>query len=112
LVQPLDQAPFVLNCDNHHLLPGLRHGGKDMTALLTFHQLHLGGRILLKLGQHEVGAVFPPPQETTLVRPQWRWSWWLCGYLACREGRAKSEQAAKDELLTQGREWLKKAGLE
>lgn len=82
-----------------------------MTAPLTFHQPHPGGRILLMLGQHEVGAVFPPPQHRADPGGPWRWSWWLCGYMTCKEGRAKSELAAKNALLAEAREWLQKAGV-
>ena len=80
-------------------------------APLTFHQPHPGGRILLMLGEHQIGAVFPPPNETTLHRPDWRWSFWLCGYLACREGKTKTEGAAKNAILAEARDWLRKAGL-
>lgn len=82
-----------------------------MTAPLTFHQPHPGGRILLMLGEHQAGAVFPPvgqPQD----RLPWVWRFWL-GSLGttCPEGRAKSEQAAKNAILGQAKDWLRKAGV-
>lgn len=83
-----------------------------MTAPLTFHQPHPGGRILLMLGEHQVGAVFPPPTDTTRPHPYWRWSWWLCGYLSCREGKTKAEAAAKNALLAEAKDWLRKAGID
>lgn len=84
-----------------------------MTASLTFTQPHQGGRILLMLGEHQVGAVFPPSAvDLGRRRPVWRWSWWLSNGPRMREGQAKSEQAAKDALLAEARDWLKKAGVE
>lgn len=80
-------------------------------ALLTFHQPHPGGRILLMLGEHQIGAVFPPPNITTLHRPVWVWRFWLA-YGACPEGKAKTEQAAKDALLAEAQDWLRKAGVQ
>lgn len=77
---------------------------------LTFTQPYPGGRILLMLGQHQVGAIFPPPNVT----PDWAWRFWLGSLTvtACSNGRAKSEQAAKNALLAAARDWLRKAGLE
>lgn len=80
---------------------------------LTFTQPHDGGRILLMLGQHQIGAVFPPPNVTTLTRPEWRWSFWLgSSGTAYREGRAKTEQAAKNAILDKARDWLRAAGVQ
>lgn len=81
---------------------------------LTFTQPYPGGRILLMLGQHQIGAVFPPPNVTTLTRPVWRWIFWLPGDGISRtivESRAKTEQAAKNEILAEARDWLRKAGV-
>jgi len=80
-----------------------------MTAPLIFHQPHPGGRILLMLGQHQIGAVFPPCGET-----YWRWHFWLSSRAAStiREGRAKTEQAAKNAILAEAKDWLRKAGVE
>lgn len=83
-----------------------------MTLPLTFVQTYPGGRILLMLGKHEVGAVFPPPHKTTMTRPDWRWSWWLCGYMACKEGRANTELAAKHAILAKAQDWLRDAGVQ
>jgi hypothetical protein len=82
-----------------------------MTAPLTFHQPFPGGRILLMMGQHQVGAVFPPPQVTTLTRPDWLWLFWLGTIASGKEGRAKTELAAKNALLAHARDWLIKAGV-
>lgn len=78
----------------------------------TFADTYPGGRILLMLGQHDVGAVFPPPNVTTLNRPDWLWRFWLGTITSGKEGRAKSEQAAKNAILAEARDWLKKAGLQ
>jgi hypothetical protein len=80
---------------------------------LTFTQPHPGGRILLMLGQHQVGAVFPPPSPTTLTPPDWRWIFWLTtNNTLTREGKAKTEQAAKNAILAEARDWLRKAGMD
>lgn len=79
---------------------------------LTFTPTYPGGRILLNMGQHQVGAVFPPPNVTTLPRPDWSWTFWLTtNTTLAKEGRAKSEQAAKNALLDVARDWLIKAGV-
>lgn len=81
-----------------------------MTAPLTFHQPHPGGRILLRMGQHDVGAVFPQSRDPE----RWSWSFWLGGQGSICPGpggRAKSEQAAKNALLAEARDWLIKAGV-
>lgn len=82
-----------------------------MTAPLIFTQAYPGGRILLMMGQHQVGAVFPPPRVTTITRPDWLWRFWLGTITSGKEGRAKSELAAKNALLAEAREWLQKAGV-
>lgn len=83
-----------------------------MTAPLTFApQAYPGGRILMMLGQHEVGAVFPPVGNPPDRLP-WVWRLWLGGPGDSRHhGRAKSEQAAKNALLAAGTDWLRKAGV-
>lgn len=80
-----------------------------MTASLRFEQTYEGGRILLMLGQHEIGATFPPSARPGLSEP-WRWRFWLTR--CAKEGHAKTELAAKNRLLSEAREWLQKAGLE
>ena len=79
---------------------------------LTFTQEHPGGRVLLMLGEHKIGAVFPPPKVTTLTRPDWLWRFWLGTITSGKEGRAKTEQAAKNAILAEARDWLRKAGLQ
>jgi hypothetical protein len=82
-----------------------------VTAPLTFHPTYPGGRILLKLGQHDVGALFPPLGEGQHHYP-WVWRFWLGGVTGTKEGRAKTELAAKSALLAEARDWLRKAGLQ
>lgn len=79
---------------------------------LTFTPTYPGGRILLNMGQHQVGAVFPPPKVTKLTCPDWLWRFWLGTITSGREGRAKSELAAKNAILAEARDWLTKAGLQ
>lgn len=67
-----------------------------------------GDRMVLMLGQHEVGAVFPPVAMDDPSIP-WRWRFWLSR--TGREGTARSEQAAKNALLAEAIEWLRKAGM-
>ena len=68
-----------------------------------------GGRILLRCGGVDVGAVFPPAGD-----PPNDWPWWVWvtrdGF--AHDGRAKSELAAKNEVLAVFREFLTAAGLE
>lgn len=80
-----------------------------MTSL-TFAETYPGGRILLMLGQHQVGAIFPPWGDGQDRFP-WVWRFWLGGHIATKEGRAKSELAAKNAILSEARDWLRKAGL-
>jgi len=83
-----------------------------MTAPLTFAETYPGGRILLMLGEHKIGAVFPPCGDPPNRLP-WVWRWWLGGSsCVAKEGRAKTEQAAKNAILAEGRDWLRKAGLQ
>lgn len=79
---------------------------------LTFHQPHPGGRILLMLGEHQIGAVFPPTGHPSPANP-WRWSFWL-GTIStkAKEGRSMTELAAKNAILAEARDWLRKAGLQ
>ena len=77
-------------------------------APLTFHQPHPGGRILLMLGEHQIGAVFPPWSD----RSPWGWRFWLNAHLTATEGKAKTEQAARNALLAEAKDWLRKAGLQ
>lgn len=81
-----------------------------MAISLTFNQSYPGGRIVLMLGQHEVGAVFPPAGEGQHRHP-WAWRFWL-NNLGHTNSRANTEQAAKDAILKCAREWLRKAGLD
>lgn len=87
-----------------------------MTLQLTFApQTYPGGRILLMLGQHQVGAVFPPAGYPDVAMGPWHWRFFLPGDGISRtivDGPAKSEQAAKNALLAEARDWLRKAGLQ
>ena len=70
-----------------------------------------GGRICLLCGTVTVGAVFPPvghPQD----RLPWVWRLWVHGKISAPEGRAKTEQAAKNAALAAFRDFLRAAGLE
>lgn len=80
---------------------------------LTFApQAYPGGRILLMLGQHQIGAVFPPALPGEPGDPSlWRWSFWL-NFAVPTHGNNKTEQAAKNALLTEARDWLRLAGVE
>lgn len=68
-----------------------------------------GGRMILMLGQHQIGAVFPPCTIDPPERNPWAWRFWLT--TTAKEGRAKTEQAAKNALLAKAREWLQQAGV-
>lgn len=83
-----------------------------MTHPLTFApQSYPGGRILLMLGQHQIGAVFPPAVTSDKTdRHPWVWRLWLT--TTARDGRSKTEHGAKNDLLAAARDWLRKAGVE
>ena len=84
-----------------------------MTATLTFApQTYPGERICLMLGQHQIGAVFPPSSDPHI--PQiWNWGFWLgSNGHAWMAGHEKTELAAKNALLSKGRDWLQKGGIE
>lgn len=69
-------------------------------------------RILLMLGQHQIGAVFPPSRDPSF--PQiWNWGFWL-GSMGSEwtAGHAKTEQAAKNAVLAKAKDWLRDAGLQ
>jgi hypothetical protein len=78
---------------------------------LTWHQIHRRGRIVAKLGEIEVGAVFPPIGETQHKHP-YAWRSWLENFTTPREGRANSELAAKSALTARVADWLREAGLQ
>lgn len=69
-----------------------------------------GGRILLRCGRVDVGAVFPPCGTPTDRFP-WVWRIWITGSTTSREGRAKTEQAAKNAAMAAFRDFLTAAGL-
>ena len=82
-----------------------------MTARLTWQQSYPGGRIVARLGQIEVGAVFPPAGEGQHRYP-WVWRMWLgASGTVFPEGRGNSEQAAKNALTARASDWLRQAGL-
>lgn len=83
-----------------------------MTARLTWHQAYPNGRIVAKLGEIEVGAVFPPAGYAQHRYP-WVWCFWIGTVTTPRqEGRAKSELAAKNGLTARVADWLREAGLQ
>ena len=70
--------------------------------------LYPGGRHCLLCGTVTVGAVFPP----VTIGEKWGWRLLVGGEQAATEGRAKSEQAAKNALLARFRDFLRAAELE
>lgn len=85
-----------------------------MTSPLNFApQSYPGGRILLMLGKHEVGAVFPPCGSPPDRLP-WVWRFWTIGnglWRQTTDGRAKTELAAKNAILACAEQWLRDAGV-
>jgi hypothetical protein len=77
---------------------------------LTFTQAFPGGRILLHLGQHQIGAVFPPAVTDKTERHPWCWRFWLT--TTAIDGRSKTEAGAKEALLGKAQDWLERAGVE
>lgn len=69
--------------------------------------LYPGGRHCLLCGTVTVGAVFPP----AVRGDDWTWRQWISGGAYTPEGRAKSEQAAKNALLARFRDFLRAAEL-
>lgn len=69
-----------------------------------------GGRILLRSGTMDVGAVFPPAGVAQHHVP-WVWRLWINGTTVSSYGGAKTEQAAKNALLAEWRDFLTRAGL-
>ena len=67
-------------------------------------------RRLLLSGNLRVGAVFPPVGTQRDSLP-WVWRLWVTGSTMSRDGRAKTELAAKTALLSAWREFLTSAGL-
>lgn len=64
-------------------------------------------------GQVRAGAIFPPVGNDPGKNP-WAWRFWLAGTDAqsARDGRAASELAAKNRLMAELQDWLRRAGLE
>jgi len=63
----------------------------EAPAILSWTQLHEGGRILAKLGEIEVGAVFPEEKGCS-------WSFWL-GTVTGEQKRAKTVEAGKAAII-------------
>jgi hypothetical protein len=84
-----------------------------MTApRLTWHQAYPGGRIRARLGDIDIGAVFPPVGEGQHRYP-WVWRFWIGTVTTPRqEGRGTSEQAAKNGLTARVADWMREAGVE
>jgi hypothetical protein len=70
-----------------------------------------GGRILLRSGSVDVGAVFPPWGKGQHRFP-WVWRLWKSDTTTPREGRAKTELAARTALLGAWRDTLARMGLQ
>lgn len=62
-----------------------------------------GDRHRLRCGNIIVGAVFPP----VVTGDDWIWRLWASGGPVAPNGRAKTEQAAKDALLARFRDFLR-----
>ncbi|MBA4352940.1 MAG: hypothetical protein C0427_17035 [Rhodobacter sp.] len=62
-------------------------------------------------GQVQAGAVFPPAGSEPGKHP-WVWRFWIGGITGTKEGRASTEQAAKNVLLSVLRDWIRLAGLQ
>lgn len=68
------------------------------------------GRILLMSGAVAVGAVFPPVGQPRDRLP-WVWRLWVNGKTGATDGRAETEQAAKNALLAAWRDFIARIGL-
>ena len=68
-----------------------------------------GGRIVLMSGRIDVGAVFPPVGNNPGRYP-WSWRMWI-RFPHSKEGRAATEQAAKNALIAAWRDLLTAADL-
>jgi hypothetical protein len=78
---------------------------------ITWSQEYPGGRMLAQLGRVDIGAVFPPVGHPRDRHP-WAWRFWLNGaHHHTPNGRAASEQAAKNALVAVAKDWLGAAGL-
>jgi hypothetical protein len=79
---------------------------------LSFIQPPEGTRILLMLGKHQMGAIFPPSPAAKDKEP-WNWGFWFGsnGGNCWKSGRAKSELTAKNAILAHAEQWLRDAGL-
>jgi hypothetical protein len=80
-----------------------------MTALRFLPPSYDTDRHLLRSGDVDVGAVFPPIGNNPGRLP-WVWRCWVVQ--PTREGRAASEQAAKNALMGAYLDWLRRAALE
>lgn len=69
-----------------------------------------GGRIVLRSRLVDVGAVFPPVGCDQHRHP-WVWRLWQTDTRTAREGRAKTELAARTALLGAWRDSLDRMGL-
>ena len=69
---------------------------------------HPGGRILLRSGSVDVGAVFPPAGRGQHPYP-WTWRFWGTPGATTRDGGATTELAARTALLAEWRHYLRAA---
>ena len=67
---------------------------------------YAGGRIVLRSGEIDVGAVFPPSAKGAPVH----WRLWFGGRMP-KDGNAKTELAAKNALLAAWRDSLARMNL-
>jgi hypothetical protein len=82
-----------------------------MTTIRFAAPVYPGGRMCLLSGSATVGAVFPPA-GTPHDRLPWVWRVWVTPDTSAREGRAKTEQAAKNAALAAYRDFIRAAGLQ
>lgn len=66
-----------------------------------------GGRILLRAGDLDVGAIFPP----IVAEEPWRWRLWQLQAWGDGIGIAKTELAAKNAMRAAWLDALRRAGL-
>jgi len=69
-----------------------------------------GGRILLRSGQVDVGAIFPPAGNNPGRNP-WVWRLWIWPQAMSKDGRAASELAAKNAMLRAWADTCQRLGL-
>lgn len=70
---------------------------------VRWHQEYDGGRIVARLGNVEIGAVFPGQPV--------RWMFWGCPGAYRPQGKARTELSAKSAILNELADFMRAAGL-